>query len=155
MSAVQVHHLDAVTPVMGDGAGADLATPRTSQNPKRDSTFVGRIIPRLTEADLKRIVQSLISVSDPAAIILFGSYARGDVHEYSDIDLLVIRRRAYSIGESRRKELGQLYRSVTDVCEAPKDIILFTLDEFYSWRETTNHMVAVAWKEGRILHGQV
>ena len=101
------------------------------------------------------MVASIVRLADPAAIILFGSYARGDVHPYSDVDLLVLRRRAFAAGESRRKELGQLYRSVTDVCDAPKDIILFTLDEFYAWRETTNHMVAIAWKEGRILHGQV
>ena len=119
------------------------------------SAFFGRVVPRLTEPDLERIVQSLLSVNDPAAIVLFGSYARGDVHSYSDIDLMVLRRRPFTSGESRRKELGLLYRSVTEICDTPKDIVLFTLDEYYSWRETTNHMIAVAWKEGRILYGQV
>lgn len=119
------------------------------------SAFFGRVVPRLTEPDLQRIVQSLLSVNDPAAIVLFGSYARGDVHSYSDIDLMVLRRRPFTSGESRRKELGLLYRSVTEICDTPKDIVLFTLDEYYSWRETTNHMIAVAWKEGRILYGQV
>ena len=128
---------------------------RPPLQPQTDLGFVERVTPRLTEGDLQRIVQSLLSVAIPAAIILFGSYARGDVHQYSDIDLLVLRRRSFRAGESRRKELGNLYRSVTEVCDAPKDIILFTLDEFYSWRETTNHMVAVAWKEGRVLYGQV
>ena len=111
-------------------------------------------------ADMKRvdfdlIVQSLLSVSDPAAIILFGSYARGDNHQFSDVDLLVVRRRDFEHGESRRRELGHLYRSMSGVCAIPKDIILFTLDEFYSWKDTTNHMVSVAWKEGRVLYGQV
>lgn len=150
MSAVHVHRFDPA--VVGCARDASIAIPSPNL---RESSFAGRVIPRLTESDFHRIVQSLRSVSDPAAIILFGSYARGDVHDYSDVDLLVLRRRGYSAGESRRKELGYLYRSVTDVCEAPKDIILFTLDEFYSWRDTTNHMVAVAWKEGRLLYGQV
>ncbi len=155
MSAVKGHRFDSATDLKGHDRDASIATACPSLKTRGESSFVGRIVPRLTEPDFQRIVQSLLSVADPAAIILFGSYARGDVHQYSDVDLLVLRRRGYSAGESRRKELGQLYRSVTDVCEAPKDIILFTLDEFHSWRETTNHMVAVAWREGRILYGQV
>ena len=128
---------------------------RPPLQPRTDLGFVGRVTPRLTEGALQRIVQSLLPVANPAAIILFGSYARGDVHPYSDIDLLVLRRQSFRAGESRRKELGNIYRSVTEVCDVPKDIILFTLDEFYLWRETTNHMVAIAWKEGRLLYGQV
>jgi len=155
MSAVQLHPFDAQNASGGNRGAVRIATACTKLKTERDSSFVGRINPPLTESDFHRIVQSLRSVLNPAAIILFGSYARGDVHQYSDVDLLVVRRSSYVAGESRRKELGQLYRSVTEVCEIPKDIILFTLDEFYSWRETTNHMVAVAWNEGRILYGQI
>jgi uncharacterized protein len=101
------------------------------------------------------IVQSILAVYEPTAVILFGSYARGDVHEHSDIDLLIIRGREFRNGESRRKELGRLYRSVSKVCDIPKDIILFTKEEFLSWRHTTNHMVSVAWREGRVLYGEI
>jgi len=109
----------------------------------------------LTDNSFDEIVHAILAVCQPAAIILFGSYARGDVHEFSDVDLLVIRQFEFRTGESRRKELGQLYRSVSEACDRPKDIILFTKDEFFSWRHTTNHMVSVAWKEGRILYGQI
>lgn len=101
------------------------------------------------------IVQSILAVYEPSAIILFGSRARGDIHEHSDIDLLVIRDREFEKGESRRRELGGLYRSVSQVCDIPKDIILFTRKEFFSWRHTTNHMLALAWREGRILYGKI
>jgi len=101
------------------------------------------------------IVRSILAVYQPSAIILFGSYARGDVHPFSDVDLLVIRKDEFRKGDSRRRELGLLYRSVAKTCDIPKDIILFTKDEFLSWKDTTNHMVSVAWREGRILYGNV
>ena len=109
----------------------------------------------LTDDHFEDIVRAVLAVSQPAAIILFGSYARGDVHQFSDLDLLVIRKKEFRTGESRRKELGLLYRSISKICGVPKDIILFTKSEFQSWKNTTNHMAASASKEGRVLYGQV
>jgi predicted nucleotidyltransferase len=109
----------------------------------------------LSRERIQEIVTAILSVSRPAAIILFGSHARGQVHEFSDVDLLVIRDAAFKEGESRRRELGQLYRSVTETCGTPKDIVLFTKDEVSAWKDTTNHMISVACREGRVLYGQV
>jgi predicted nucleotidyltransferase len=109
----------------------------------------------LTHESFQEIVTAILSVSQPAAIILFGSYARGQMHEFSDVDLLVIRNAEFQEGESRRKELGRIYRSVTEACATPKDIMLFTRDEVSAWRNTTNHMISIACREGRVLYGQV
>ena len=109
----------------------------------------------VADPDLAKIVRAILAVCEPMAVILFGSYARGDTHRYSDLDLLVIRQKDFKAGESRRKELGRIYRSVSQACAIPKDILLLTNKEFLDWRNTTNHMAAVAWKEGRILYGQV
>lgn len=103
----------------------------------------------------KDIVQAVLTVTRPAAVILFGSQARGDAHEGSDVDLLVVREQDFKPGESRRKELGSLYRAITRACESPKDVLLFTKSEFSNWRNTTNHMVSVASKEGRVLYGKI
>ena len=112
-------------------------------------------VPTLTDSNLEEVVQAILAVYEPMAVILFGSYARGDIHQYSDLDLLVIRQKDFDIGESRREELGRIYRSVSHACKIPKDIVLLTRREFLAWRNTTNHMAAVAWKERRILYGQV
>ena len=40
-------------------------------------------------AELSRIVDVLLNNYNPQKIILFGSLASGNVHEYSDIDLIV------------------------------------------------------------------
>lgn len=103
----------------------------------------------------QHIVQAVLTVMHPAAIMLVGSQARGDTHQGSDVDLLVIREQDFKPGESRRKELGSLYRAVTKTCELPKDILLFTKNEFLNWKGTTNHIVSLASKEGRVLYGEI
>lgn len=107
------------------------------------------------EKTFREIVLAIRSVEEPEAIILYGSYARGSPSHNSDIDLLVVRKEEFGRGESRRKELGRLYRAVTAKCDVPKDIVLLTKDEVAAWRNTTNHMASEALREGRILYGQV
>ena len=101
------------------------------------------------------VVRAVLSVTQPAAVVLFGSHARGDARADSDIDLLVIRAEDFAPGESRRRELGSIYRAVSKVRAVPKDIILLTKPEFIAWRNTKNHMASVAWREGRLLYGEV
>ena len=43
------------------------------------------------ERTLTDIVQRLVKAFEPDKIILFGSRARGDFHEQSDVDLLIIK----------------------------------------------------------------
>ena len=101
------------------------------------------------------IVDAIRSEIEPGAILLFGSRARGDAGPDSDIDLLVIREADFRPGESRLEELGNLYRAVTRRCKVPKDILLFTRSEFDTWRTTTNHMLANAAREGKVLCGRI
>jgi predicted nucleotidyltransferase len=41
---------------------------------------------------IDKIIPIIVSIASPDKIILFGSYARGDNTEKSDIDLLVIKK---------------------------------------------------------------
>ena len=108
-----------------------------------------------TKEPFSDVVRAVLSVTRPAAVVLFGSYARGNARSDSDLDLLVIRENAFGPGESRRRELGSIYRAITKTWDAPKDIVLLTKPEFNAWKDTKNHMASVAWKEGRVLYGQV
>lgn len=39
---------------------------------------------------IKQILHKIIKIINPSKIILFGSYARGDVHKGSDVDLIIV-----------------------------------------------------------------
>src|SRR5262245_9352793 len=42
-------------------------------------------------AELERVVRVLVEQYDPECIILYGSFAHGAIHEWSDLDLCVIK----------------------------------------------------------------
>ncbi len=44
----------------------------------------------VTDELLDEMVRAIVEEVDPEQVILFGSRARGDTHEHSDVDLIVI-----------------------------------------------------------------
>jgi len=72
------------------------------------------------EKELNRIVSILIEKYDPLKIILFGSLATGNVHEYSDLDLIVIKNSTKSFYE-RLEEVIEFIDS-----DVGTDIIVYT-----------------------------
>jgi len=78
----------------------------------------------LLEAELTRYVKQLQEVYHPERILLFGSLASGQVGEWSDIDLVIIK-------ESRQKFLDRI-REVMHLLQ-PRvgvDILVYTPEEF-------------------------
>ena len=65
--------------------------------------------PWMPTADrLRAAVERLVAAAQPKQIILFGSYARGDADDHSDIDLLVVER----IVDDRYEEMIRLNRAL-------------------------------------------
>jgi predicted nucleotidyltransferase len=105
------------------------------------------------ETLLKQMVQAIVREVSPEAIILFGSRARGDARTDSDVDLLVVEREPFSPQRSRRKEAARLYMALRGMALS-KDILLYSRDEFDHWKNSLNHVVGRAHREGRVLHGR-
>lgn len=105
------------------------------------------------ETLLKQMVQTIVREVSPEAIILFGSRARGDARTDSDVDLLVVEREPFSPQRSRRKEAARLYMALRGMALS-KDILLYSRDEFDHWKNSLNHVVGRAHREGRVLHGR-
>jgi predicted nucleotidyltransferase len=102
----------------------------------------------LTEDLINYIKNKIVSSIQPEKIILFGSYARGDSDQDSDLDLLVIkdsqqknreiRREIDSLLTGRRFGIDVIVRSPEEVEENLKDGNPFYL----------NHI----FKEGKVLY---
>lgn len=101
--------------------------------------------------NFQEIVESIRSVVEPEKIILFGSYARGEQTESSDIDLLIIEKESFSKERSRRKETQKIREKLSGFRIA-KDIIVYDKNEYEFWKDTINHIIARSLREGKILY---
>jgi len=97
----------------------------------------------------KQLVAALLTAGQPERVILFGSRARGDARPDSDLDLLIVQ--AEQPGGSRWQELRRLRLSLRRFPMA-KDLLLFRPAEFEYWRDSLNHVVGRATREGRVLY---
>ena len=102
---------------------------------------------------LQQMVDTIVREASPEAIILFGSRARGDARPDSDIDLLIIETEPFSPQRSRRKEAARLYMALRGLAIS-KDLLLYSRDEFERWKNSMNHVVGRALREGKVLHGR-
>lgn len=110
-----------------------------------------RYTPQVTDSLLSDMVRAIVAEVDPEQVILFGSRARGDAREDSDVDLLVIESTPFGNGRSRRQEAVRLWRAVSGL-GVTKDILVYSRDEVEYWRDSLNHVLARALREGRVLY---
>ena len=100
---------------------------------------------------LDEMVRMIVAEADPEQVLLFGSRARGDHREYSDVDLIVVEAEPFGPGRSRYREINRLRRALPSR-EFGVDILVYSLDEVEYWRDSINHVLARALREGRVLY---
>lgn len=103
---------------------------------------------RMDEA-IDEIVRRIVEAVHPDKIILFGSHARGEAREDSDVDLLVVG----PSDEPNYERTGLLY-SLLGGMGVSKDILWATPEELDYWRDARSHVFAVAQREGRVLYAR-
>jgi uncharacterized protein len=101
------------------------------------------------EAEISLITDLIVRLYRPDKIILFGSWARGDAGDQSDIDLLVISDREkhlprYKRGLDVRLQLSQFM--------TPKDILFYTHEDVNRWRNVPQALINIILREGRVLY---
>jgi predicted nucleotidyltransferase len=89
----------------------------------------------------------LVEAAHPAKIILFGSYARGDFTEDSDLDLLMI---VPSV-EDHIEEMARL-RLVLRELPIAMDLVVCTRADVENRGHLRGTMLYHALQEGRVLH---
>ena len=106
---------------------------------------------QVTDDLLNQMVQAIVAEVDPEQVILFGSRARGDAREDSDVDLVVVEAEPFGKTRSRRLEAARVYGAVAGF-DALTDILLYSRDEVDHWRDSVNHVLARALREGTVLY---
>ena len=79
-------------------------------------------------------------------IILFGSVARGDADEYSDLDVIVVKPSTMSFVE----RLADVVRKCPHAPGA--DIIVYTPEEFQRMQENENPFLECVLRDGTVLY---
>ena len=102
----------------------------------------------ILERELHRIVATLIEKYQPEKIILFGSLASGEVHEWSDIDLLVLK-------EDREERLLDRVMNVMALLNYPRvavDIFVYTSEEIDYLLKEGSQFIAEILGQGKVLY---
>jgi uncharacterized protein len=79
-------------------------------------------------------------------VILFGSHARGEAHDHSDVDILVIEPEV----ENTAEESVRLHRTLKDL-RVPVDVLVVALERAERWSKVKGTVVERALREGRDL----
>jgi len=101
----------------------------------------------VTEQTLAEAIERLVSQFHPDQVILFGSQARRDADDRSDVDILVV----CPIKGSRRALMVAMDRALRGLALA-RDIIVLTPEEFERDRHIPGTVARPAWLEGRVLY---
>ncbi|MEJ2080490.1 MAG: nucleotidyltransferase domain-containing protein [Acidobacteriota bacterium] len=101
---------------------------------------------------IREMTEAVVREVAPEAIILFGSHAMGSASPASDVDLLIIESEPFGTKRDRRREMSRLWHALSRFPVA-KDILVYSRAEVERWRDSRNHVVGRALREGRLLYG--
>ncbi|MBF0295471.1 MAG: nucleotidyltransferase domain-containing protein [Magnetococcales bacterium] len=93
----------------------------------------------------------IVHEADPERVILFGSRARGEDREDSDMDLLVVASEETIRQHGRRRLLARFW-SIMGRMPISFDFLLFSPAEIAHWQNSVNHVVCRAVREGKVVY---
>jgi uncharacterized protein len=96
---------------------------------------------------LPEVVDRIAHKFHPVQIILFGSWARGEAREDSDVDLLVVLPKV----EHKRKTAIEIGNSLSNL-PISKDIIVTTLEEIATRGKIVGDILRPALEEGKVIY---
>lgn len=98
-------------------------------------------------AEIQTIVAQIVKRFHPQKVILFGSYAYGRPHEWSDVDLLVVK-----ADPPPRKERWKVAHELEEQTSAPLQLIFMSPEEFEETRDVVGGIAYPAHHWGKVLY---
>jgi predicted nucleotidyltransferase len=100
-----------------------------------------------TPEKVSEMVDRIVRAFDPEKVILFGSLARGDDNEDSDVDLLVV----LDDIENKHDAAVAILRVLGDMAVC-KDIVVTTPEEISRRGDAIGSVLRPALREGKVLY---
>jgi uncharacterized protein len=101
----------------------------------------------INKYDIEIVAKRLGIASNAEYVILFGSYARGDASENSDVDFMVIAESSLP----RFKRSRDLYKLLRPY-PFGMDLIVYTSEEIEKGKQYSLSFVSTVLKEGKVLY---
>ncbi len=101
----------------------------------------------ISEQTIQQAALLLGEAAKPAKVILFGSYARSDARESSDLDFLVIEPAL----QDKFQEMVRL-RQILRPLRVPVDVLVYSQAEIIEQQGSCASAVYWALREGRVLY---
>lgn len=99
---------------------------------------------------LRGYTRRVAATLEPELVLLFGSFASRDIHEGSDVDLLVVA----DFHEPLLERIGVLLE-LNQGIGLPLEPLGYTPEEFRLMREEGNSFLQEVLRTGRVLHGTI
>jgi len=104
----------------------------------------------VSRSSIDQAVEILVREAHPLKIVLFGSQARNEAREDSDVDLLVIEKHV----TDKRREMVRLRQSLRPL-RLPVDLMVSDEATVRDWGSLPGTAMYWALKEGEVLHESV
>jgi predicted nucleotidyltransferase len=101
----------------------------------------------ISEQTINQAVSKIVSVATPCKVILFGSYARNEATQDSDLDLLVIKPSLTNKG----REMVRLRHAIGHI-GVGVDVLVYSQQEVEQRGHIPSSALYYALKEGQVLY---
>ena len=99
---------------------------------------------------IDKIIPIIVSIASPDQILLFGSYARGDTNEKSDIDLLIVKKEL----ENSFKIIDSIYKAFYDnKIKIPVDVLVIDYNRYNEINNEIGYIYKTIKEQGKIIYG--
>ena len=102
----------------------------------------------IDRATIQAITRLIVERFDPEQIILFGSHARGEANEHSDLDLLVV----MHTDAGRRQHGNPIRRAIAEHFVLPIDVIIRPPDVLAEQRNNPYSLIHKVLEEGEVVY---